>query len=136
MKRVLLLVLALAMISGVAGGAVVWAKAGDNGSDGESPIADHIMSYVGGTFEIALDSNPTTGYSWQAECDAAYLELVDQTFQASSEDLIGAGGTETFVFKPIHDGQTELTMVYERPWEQDALQTELYVVVIQTKVID
>ncbi len=132
MNRMLLLALALAMISGVAGGAVAWAKAGDNG---ESPLADHIMSYVGGTFEIVLDSNPTTGYSWQAEYDAAYLELVDQTFQASS-DLIGAGGTETFIFRPLQDGETETTMTYKRPWEQDALQTELYVVVVQTKVID
>jgi hypothetical protein len=61
MKRMLLLALALAMIGGVAGGAVAWAKAGDNG---ESPLDGRIMSYVGGTFEIILDANPTTGYSW------------------------------------------------------------------------
>jgi len=135
MKRVLLLVLVLAMLSGAVGGAVAWAKAGDNGSDEESPLADHITSHVGGTFEIVLDSNPTAGYSWQVEYDETHLELVDQTFQASS-DLIGAGGTETFVFEALRDGETKVTMVYKRPWEQDVLRTKAFVVVVQPKLIE
>ncbi len=48
---------------------------------------------------IALDSNPSTGYSWEADYDETKLELVEETFEAdayAAENIVGAGGTELF----------------------------------------
>ena len=44
----------------------------DIGADGEFVIL------------IALDSNPSTGYSWEAEYDETKLELVDETYEADA----------------------------------------------------
>lgn len=79
----------------------------------------------GETFAITLESNPTTGYSWQAQYDQTLLELVDQTFEPSS-DLAGAGGQETLVFKALQNGNTKVTTVYKRPWEDTSIKTQVF----------
>jgi inhibitor of cysteine peptidase len=72
-------------------------------------------------FIIALGSNPTTGYSWQASYDQTMLELVggDSEYKEESEEgVVGGGGVELFRFKALKAGQTEITLVYQRTWEE------------------
>jgi inhibitor of cysteine peptidase len=76
-------------------------------------------------FVIALGSNPTTGYSWQASYDETLLELVggQSTYKSREEAkelVVGAGGVEYFRFKALKTGETEITLVYKRPWEETA----------------
>jgi len=101
---------------------------------GETPVIDgnKINTKVGETFSIKLDSNPTTGYSWQAEYDDSFLELVDQGYVLPDEsgDLVGAGGTEIFEFRALEEGQTTVTMIYKRSWEEEALEERVYKIVI------
>jgi inhibitor of cysteine peptidase len=69
-------------------------------------------------FIIALGSNPTTGYSWQASYDETRLELVKWNYEEeNNEGVVGAGGVEYFRFKALKAGQTEITLTYEQPWE-------------------
>jgi inhibitor of cysteine peptidase len=80
---------------------------------------------------IALESNPTTGYSWElAEGDAAVVQQVGEVeFSASApegEQLVGAGGTETFRFAAAEQGQTTLTLIYHRPWEKGVAPLETF----------
>lgn len=76
---------------------------------------------AGDTLTLTLESNPTTGYSWQVlEIDHAVLvQDGDPEYKQSSgsEGLVGAGGTETFRFKVVGKGQTSLGLGYMRPWE-------------------
>jgi inhibitor of cysteine peptidase len=71
-------------------------------------------------FIIALGSNPTTGYSWQASYDQTRLELVggeSEYKEEAEEGVVGAGGIEYFRFKALKAGQADITLVYEQPWE-------------------
>jgi inhibitor of cysteine peptidase len=71
-------------------------------------------------FIIALGSNPTTGYSWQASYDETKLELVggkSEYKEEATEGVVGAGGIEYFRFKALKAGLTEITLTYEQPWE-------------------
>ena len=71
-------------------------------------------------FVIALDSNPTTGYGWEESFDMSLLELTESRYEPGEEakqGLVGAGGTDHFKFKALHEGETEITMVCRRPWE-------------------
>lgn len=76
---------------------------------------------VGDSFLLSLESNPTTGYAWQAQFDDELLELVETKFEPSSE-AIGAGGVETFEFRGLKEGDTEITMVYKRSWEEGYME--------------
>jgi len=79
---------------------------------------------VGEIFTISLESNPTTGYSWQAEFDAEFLELVSEDFSSNST-LLGAGGVQKFEFRALKQGQLQVTMLYKRPWEDEPIDTKV-----------
>jgi len=87
--------------------------------------AETITVEVGGSFILSLDSNPTTGYAWHAQFDAELLELIETDFQPSSE-AIGAGGVESFEFRALKEGDTEITMVYERSWEEGYIEKVIF----------
>ena len=70
------------------------------------------------TVTFSLDSNPTTGYGWQAvqseelfRIESAYAE------NAHPEGMVGVGGVDTFTLTPLKPGVTEVTLTYARPWE-------------------
>jgi predicted secreted protein len=72
---------------------------------------------------VTLESNPTTGYSWEVvETQESILEQMgDAEFkpsQTGEPPLVGAGGWEIFRFKAISAGQMTLQLVYRRPWEE------------------
>ncbi|HON36662.1 MAG TPA: protease inhibitor I42 family protein [Methanothrix sp.] len=73
-------------------------------------------------FMLSLESNPTTGYVWEAIFDSAFLDLKKKDFKASDEKSVGAAGMEIFTFLPIKAGKTEITMVRKRAWESSPLE--------------
>ena len=77
---------------------------------------------------ISLESNPTTGYSWVPVYNQDELALVDEDYQQdeNSQGLVGAGGTQTFRFKALKSGQTQITMSYQRSWEPSPIQTKVF----------
>jgi len=87
--------------------------------------AETIKVKVGSSFFLSLDSNPTTGYAWQAQFDDELLELVQTNFVPSS-DLIGAGGVESFEFRALKQGDSEITMVYKRSWEESFIEKMIF----------
>ena len=85
----------------------------------------------GQEFVIALGSNPTTGYSWQASFDENLLELVENKYELGKEareGLVGAGGIEYFKFKTLGKGQSEITLLYKRAWEEESIDQKLFTV--------
>ena len=85
-----------------------------------------ILVKPGETFSVSLESNPTTGYSWQPEFDSRFLELVETNFVSSATDpfLVGAGGVENFVFLAHREGQVEIIFKYQRPWEDQPIEKQ------------
>lgn len=87
----------------------------------KSVQAEQIEVPVGKTFNVTLDSNPTTGYRWQLAkpLDEAILKLVGSEYKKPATKLVGAGGKEVWVFKAVAKGQASIQMKYVRPWEKD-----------------
>ncbi len=78
-------------------------------------------------FVIAIGANPTTGYDWEVSLDETMLELVEMTYKLAEEaehEIVGAGGVDYFRFKALKAGETEITMVYKRSWEEPTAQDE------------
>ena len=85
-------------------------------------------------FIIALGSNPTTGYGWQASYDKAMLKMDEKTYEQSEtaeEGMVGAGGIEYFPFKALKKGRTEITMTYKREWEEEGIDQKVFTVNIR-----
>ncbi len=97
MKKFLILitvaVIATCLVAGCAGGVKTYTDSGQPISIG-----------VNQEFVIALDSNPTTGYSWQESHDETMLELMEKTYKPGEEaeqGAVGAGGVDYFRFKAV-----------------------------------
>jgi predicted secreted protein len=66
---------------------------------------------------MALEPNPTTGYKWEVDFDESRLKLAQRDFTPAKTGLTGAGGEQSFTFKGVKTGKTEVTFTYERQWE-------------------
>lgn len=75
----------------------------------------------GAEFDVALESNQSTGYRWVLMDSAALdpVRLVSKAYvlPRESRGRNGAGGTETWTFSAPEPGQAIIRLVYKRPWE-------------------
>ena len=78
---------------------------------------------------ISLESNPSTGYSWDVmEIDESILKQDGESEFISSQsgDIVGAGGVEILRFETTGVGTTYLELGYRRVWEEDVAPLMLY----------
>jgi inhibitor of cysteine peptidase len=89
----------------------------------------------GSRFTIELPSNVTTGYSWEygVPVDTNHLKLVKTYYNESQSDLVGAGGTQGWIFEAVQPGATSIALEYKRPWEvtEPPNQTALFQIEIK-----
>lgn len=119
----LVLILSALIFSGCGPAREVKVDANANGSQVELK--------KGQTLVITLESNPSTGYSWEVvELDESILrQMGEPEFKVSDPRQPpppGAGGWETWRFQAVKAGQTALKLVYHRPWEEDVEPLETF----------
>jgi inhibitor of cysteine peptidase len=97
----------------------------------EPQAGSQVTLRTGDTLQVALEANPTTGYTWVvAQADPAILQLAgDPEFQPASE-LMGAGGTTTYRFTTVGAGETTLQLVYARVVEPTFAPLKTYTVAV------
>jgi predicted secreted protein len=78
---------------------------------------------VGDRLIVTLDSNATTGYSWNlsAISDASVIAKVSDEYVAptSTPPLMGQGGQESWTFEALDAGIATISMKYIRSWEPE-----------------
>ncbi len=97
-------------------------SAKDGGTKVFTQAGGEITVTKGETFEIVLDSNPSTGFVWTVEekPDAAVVTLEDQAYVKPNSSAMGAPGTERFTFKAVGKGATTMALKYSRPSTPDS----------------
>lgn len=75
----------------------------------------------GNSFQVVLDSNPTTGYQWMYLMDPQEekVKLVKSSYiiNPSNPKMVGVGGKETLIFKAMKTGETRIILEYVRSFE-------------------
>jgi inhibitor of cysteine peptidase len=78
---------------------------------------------VGDRLIVTLDSNATTGYSWNlsAISDTSVIAKVSDEYVAptSAPPLMGQGGQEAWPFEALDAGTAIISMKYIRSWETE-----------------
>ena len=75
----------------------------------------------GDTIEVALDGNATTGFSWvlvEFDDDVVAVEG-DSAYEVEDTELVGVGGTWTWVLVARQPGETIVRFAYQRSWEDE-----------------
>ena len=125
MKKFLILVavVAISLVAGCVGGVKTYTDSGQTIGIG-----------VNQEFVIALGSNLTTGYRWQESHDETMLELVKSGYEMGEEaeqGMVGTGGIDYFRFKAVKTGETKITLIYKRPWEEQPIEQKVFIVDIK-----
>ena len=70
-------------------------------------------------FAIQLETNPTTGYSWNNVTLSPGLDLISTEYKEKThpEGIVGAGGTSTWIIHAKDAGDQTFSTVYRRQWE-------------------
>ncbi len=89
-------------------------------SDDDSPALYHegdaISVKNGDEFVIALEANPSTGYTWDA-VDNPNVKFVSSKQVSGGSDLPGAAGMQELTFKATKKGSSTLELAYARQFE-------------------
>jgi inhibitor of cysteine peptidase len=93
---------------------------------------------TGQHFDISLESNPSTGYSWQVvqSPNKKVVRVLDSHFVEPSGDALGAPGTEVWQFQAVGKGTTKMVMEYSQPWEKSAPPAKRYTLTINVAQAD
>jgi predicted secreted protein len=88
-----------------------------------------LRARVGGVIVLFLESNRTSGYSWQMK-NTGYspvLQYINSAYlmgnPKADERRVGAGGWDMLVFGVKSPGATFIEAEYKRPWEKQTVKT-------------
>lgn len=85
-------------------------------------------------FMVSLKANPTTGYFWSVNIQDEKILTQNQNYQYESDsNLTGAGGKVVFFFQALGTGKTDLTLSYQRPFEEKVPPLKTYKLSIVSK---
>lgn len=96
-------------------GQEVWVTEEDSGGTVTIGMEDSLI--------VALDSNPTTGFSWTlvSISNTSVVTNVSSEYipdpTPTGEPMVGSGGEEIWTFAPQAAGTSTIEMMYSRPWE-------------------
>jgi inhibitor of cysteine peptidase len=97
----------------------------------EPQAGSRVALQVGDTLQVTLDSNPTTGYSWNlVAADPAILQPAGAPVFQPSSGLMGAGGTTTYRFTTVGTDETTLKLIYARVFEPKFAPLKTYSVTV------
>lgn len=121
--------------------AVTEASTAETAEEPEDPaeLGQFTVKTDGNAMEIALYSNPTTGYEWTASSeDEEAVKIVSDEFREGEHaaGIAGAGGVQVFHLEALKEGTSDVKIMYARPWENRIpLYTETFTVTWDGKEI-
>ena len=94
-----------------------------------------IEARVGETFVIVLESNRTTGYSWELTkpLNEKVAKFVVSEYVSRGVGFPGRGGEQRWTFHGESAGTASIALAYMRPWEKDMppAKTQTYAVSVR-----
>ncbi len=98
----------------------------------ESDAANPVKIQVGEEFFIALQANPSTGYSWtQQTGDGSVLAYEGAVRQNPTTAMPGTPGQQIFIYHANRSGTSTITFQYSRPFEPNAPAGKMLTFTIQ-----
>ena len=73
----------------------------------------------GRSVEFCFDSNPTTGYTWEAQINGDCVILTQDKYvqNPAPGNMGGVGGKQYYTLTAVRTGTAEVTFTYARSWE-------------------
>lgn len=99
----------------------------------EADNGKKIEVHPGDVIRISLESNITTGYSWEnadkVDADVLALDANDYVSDPNPEELDGVGGRTVVVYRALKPGEAKIDLVYLQSWAPSEFDTQFTVTV-------
>ena len=106
---------------------------GDKFNLTEADNGKNIEVHTGDIIRITLESNITTGYSWEnadkVDKDILALDANDYVSDPNPEELDGVGGNTVIVYRALKPGKAKIDLVYLQSWDPSEFDTQFSVTV-------
>ena len=106
---------------------------GDKFNLTEADNGKNIKAHPGDIIRITLESNITTGYSWEnadkVDKDILALDANDYVSDPNPEELDGVGGNTVIVDRALKPGKAKIDLVYLQSWPPSEFDTKFSVTV-------
>lgn len=86
---------------------------------------------AGNLLALKLDSNPSTGYRWEAVAAEGVKKVGSSFIMPREDNRTGVNGTEIMVLAAQKSGTYVVTMEYKRPWEKQSLNKFSFTIVVE-----
>jgi inhibitor of cysteine peptidase len=102
-------------------------------SIGENDNGRTVDIRLGGSLQVILPENATTGYRWAIDrCDEEIIEAL-ATEPRYKANAIGSGGEVVFIFQAKKIGNGEIVLKHWRHWEGDSSITTRFCIRFQVR---
>lgn len=88
---------------------------------------------TGDIVELAIDTQPSTGYTWKIEALSCVEKYGDSRIDSGKGTALGRVETEYMRFKAVKIGSGFIDLKYIRPWETDKNPAKQYKVYIDVE---
>jgi predicted secreted protein len=96
-----------------------------------------VKIHLGDVLEVNLIGNPSTGFMWeQQSLDSTIVNAKGETaFKPDHEEpgFAGSPGRFTMRYEAVKRGQTDLLLVYHRPWEKSTPPAQTFRMTVKVK---
>ena len=132
MRLLVVVVTVLALVAMACGSDETTTDTGDLRVLTEADNGEEILLDAGEQFEVRLESNASTGYSWEmaAETGPFAFELRTRTYEEPDTDLVGVAGTEVYRFEAVGDAEV-LRLEYIRTFEDEPIPERIVEYIIR-----
>ena len=117
----------------IIGAAAPRIAAGDKLNLTEADNGRKIEVHPGDIIRITLESNITTGYSWEnadkVDKDILALNSNDYVSDPNPEELDGIGGNTVIVYRALKPGKAKIDLVYLQSWDPSEFDMKFSVTV-------
>ncbi|MBL8099124.1 MAG: protease inhibitor I42 family protein [Anaerolineales bacterium] len=86
---------------------------------------------AGETFNIVIDSNPSTGYHWEIVGELNGVEFISTEYTADEPVAPGSGGVDVWTFKAVSSGETQITLGSYPPGATEPDQNVTFHIVVK-----
>ena len=102
---------------------------------GDKDSGKTLEVHVGDAVKLVLETNPTTGFSWNKieNVDKSILKLEKNDYKQNANPgrLVGVGGNTTIVYRALKAGTAKIDLIYMQPWEPDSKFNTEYSVTVK-----
>lgn len=99
-----------------------------------SDAGETVTLSEGEYLNVTLAGNLTTGYTWETlSTDTSIIRPIWEPIMKPDSKAIGSGGMITLNFQAVKTGQTQLKLIYHRPWEKGVAPLDTFEITVVVK---